>query len=313
VAFDGQLLSGMSVLAAVVESGSFSRAGRLLGLSPSGVSRSVTRLEERIGVRLLERTTRALRLTDEGARLYDTIAPHLAGIEEAANGAAGAAVKVQGTLTASVNPIFARHVLAPRLAEFVDRHPALAVTILQQPDVGDLIGEGIDVAIRFGPQAASTMSSRLLLETRVLTVAAPDYLERRGRPATPGDLTSHDCIQFVDSRTNLPFEWIFQRDGETLPVATSRRLTLADVDTMVAACVAGAGVAQILALGAGPLLTSGALIDLFPDWPGETFPLYAVRPSRRLPPAKVQAFIDFCSAASHDTARNGWCVPPRLR
>jgi DNA-binding transcriptional LysR family regulator len=293
MAFDGRLLAGMSVLAAVVEGGSFTRAAQLLSLSASGVSRAVARLERRIGVRLLDRTTRSLRLTSEGARLYALAAPHLEGIETAANLAAGTAASVRGTLRASVNPIFSRHVLAPRLPEFVARFPDLTITIEQQPDAGDLVAEGIDVAIRFGPQPPSSLSSRLLLRTRVLTVAAPAYLERHGRPPTPVALTGHDCIQFLDARRR-PFAWEFLRDGETLPVATQGHLTFKDVDTMIAACVAGAGVAQVLALGVEDLIASGTLVELFPDWPGETFPLYAVRPSRRLPPAKVEVFLDFC-------------------
>lgn len=200
---------------------------------------------------------------------------------------------VRGQLRASVNPIFARHILAPRLGAFAARHPALRLTLVQQPDVGDLVAEGVDVAIRFGPQVQPGPSARLLLETRVLTVASPAYLDRRGRPATPADLTGHDCLQFLDPRTGRPFDWEFRRPAETVAVATAGALTLADVDTMVAACLAGAGVVQVLALGVERHLASGALVDLFPDWPGETDPLYAVRPSRRLAPARVETFIDF--------------------
>ena len=292
--FDSRLLSGISVLAAVADSGSFTHAGELIGLSPSGVSRSITRLEARIGVRLLDRTTRTLRLTSEGARLYELASPHLEGIVEAANVAAGTAAVVHGPLRASVNPIFARHVLAPRLPDLLARYPDLQLTIIQQPDVGDLIANGVDVAIRFGPHPPSTMSSRLLLETRVLTVAAPPYLDRHGRPTTPHHLAEHSCIDFLDPRTGRPFAWEFVRGGETLPIKVAASLTLTDVDTMIEACIAGAGVIQVLALGVEPLLASGALVELFPEWPDETFPLYAMRPSRRLPPAKVEAFIDFC-------------------
>ncbi len=124
MSFDGRLLSGMSVLATVVESGSFTRAGEVLGLSASGVSRSVARLEERLGVRLLDRTTRTLRLTSDGARLYERAAPHLEGIEEAANLVSGAATTVRGGLRVSLNPIFARRVLAPKLPLLAERHPA---------------------------------------------------------------------------------------------------------------------------------------------------------------------------------------------
>lgn len=292
---DGRLLAEMSVLAAVVETGSFTRAAEVLGLSASGVSRSVARLEAKIGVRLLERTTRALRLTGEGTRLYELAAPHLSGIEEAADAVAGAAAQVRGVLRVSLNPLFVRYVLAPRLPEFLARHPELEIRMLPVPDAADLVAEGVDVAVRFGPQPASSMSSRLLLNTRVLTVAAPAYLKRHGRPKVPQDLAGHECLQYINPQDGRVFDWEFHRGKEVLVVETRGRLTLTDGDALVRACVAGAGVAQMLALGFESLITGGALVDLFPDWPDERFPLYAIRPSRRLPPAAVEAFLDFCS------------------
>jgi DNA-binding transcriptional LysR family regulator len=277
---DGRLIAGISVLVGVVEGGSFTHAGELLGLSPSGVSRAIARLEERIGVRLLDRTTRTLRLTDEGSRLYELATPHLEGVEEASAIARGAAASVRGLLRISANPIFARHVLAPQLSKFIALYPDVRLTILQQSDVGDLIGDGIDVAIRFGPQPPSTVSSRHLLDTRILTVASPDYLARRGRPSSPSDLQGHECLDFIDPRSGHPYDWEFHKDGDILPVAKTGALTFTDVDTMVAACLVGTGIAQILALGTEKLLANGNLVELFPDWPGETYPLYAVRPSR---------------------------------
>lgn len=295
MSFDGRLLAGMSVLAAVVESGSFSRAGDVLGMSASGISRSVARLEKRLGVRLLDRTTRSVRLTGEGARLYERAVPHLEGIEEAANFASGAASSVRGLLRVSLNPLFARHVLAPALPRLQVLHPELELLVVQHPDAGDLVADGIDVAVRFGPQPPSTMTSRLLLETRVLTVAAPAYLAQHGRPRTPAKLEGHNCIQYIDPQRGRPFAWEFHRGREVQPVQTSGHLTVSDVDTLVHACLAGAGIAQVLALGVEHLVEGGQLIELFPDWPGETFPLYAIRPTRRLAPAAVEALLTFCT------------------
>jgi len=291
---DGRLLAGLSVLVAVVDSGSFTRAAEMLGLSASGVSRAVSRLEERIGVRLLDRSTRALRLTDEGQRFYALASPHLDAIVDAANAVSGASIGVQGKLRASVNQIIAQKLLGPRMAEFAARFPNLSLELLPPDEGGDLISNGIDVAIRFGPQVQASMSARLLLETRVLTVAAPAYIKKHGRPATPADLKQHSCIQFPDPLTGHPFEWEFRRDGQVLPALSTGPFLMTDVATMIAACVSGAGIAQVLAMSAQPHLASGELVELFPDWPGETFPLYAVRPSRRLAPLKVAAFIDFC-------------------
>jgi DNA-binding transcriptional LysR family regulator len=292
--FDGRLVSGVSVLAAVVEGGSFVKAAEALGLSASGVSRAIGRLEARIGVRLLDRTTRSLHLTDEGRRFYQQVAPLLEGIEEAAIQASGSSTTVRGRLRVNVDPFFSRLVLAPRLAHFIARYPELEIELITRLENGDLVADGIDVAVCFGPQPASSLVIRRLLETRILTVAAPQYIEQNGRPKTPKDLVRHACIQFRDPRTGRPFEWEFHSKRKIIPVATKGPLTVSDVGVMLAACLAGAGIAQVMALGVQAFLDQGRLIELFPDWPDETFPLYAVYPSRRHPPAKVRAFIDFC-------------------
>lgn len=292
--FDGRLLSGVSILAAVVEGGSFARAAEVLGLSPSGVSRAVSRLESRVGVRLLDRTTRSLRLTAEGARFYEDVIPHLEGIEAAAGMAAGSAKQVRGRLRVNVDPFFSGLVMAPHLPAFCSKFPELHIEIFTRDPMDDLVSGGMDVAVRFGPQPSSSMVARRLLETRILTVASPSYLERYGAPKRPEELADHACLQFRDPRTGHPFDWEFHRGRQILPVATKGPLLLTDVTTMLNACVAGAGIAQVMSLGVQSLLESGRLVELFPDWPGEVFPLYAVYPSRRNPPAKVRAFLDFC-------------------
>ncbi|TCT07852.1 LysR family transcriptional regulator [Aquabacter spiritensis] len=304
--FDGRILSGVGVLAAVVERGTFAGAAEMLGLTPSGVSRSISRLENRLGIRLFDRTTRSLHLTDEGARFYEAVVSHLEGIEEAVGAASGAASAVRGRLRVNVDPFFSGLVLAPHLGRFTKRFPELQIEIHTRDDVGDLVSEGMDVAVRFGPQPSSSLISRLLLETRILTVAAPTYLEARGRPKRPEDLSDHACIQFRNPLTGRPFEWEFQRSKEVLPVPTAGPLLLTDVNTMLQACLAGAGVAQVMSLGIGHWIASGALIDLFPDWPDETFPLCAIHPSRRHPAAKVRAFLDFCVELARTETPDGY-------
>ncbi len=292
--FDGRLLNGVSVLAAVVESRSFVRAAEALGLSPSGVSRAISRLEARVGVRLLERTTRSVGLTDEGARFYAQVAPLLGGIEEAAMSAAGAAQSVRGRLRINVDPYFSRLVLGPRLGAFMDRHPDLQIEIFTRNEVGDLIADGMDVAVRFGDPPQTSLIARQILQTRVLTVAAPAYLDRHGRPKAPAELTQHTCIHYLDPRTGRAFEWELRRGRKVVPIETRSRIMVNDAGTTLATCLAGIGIAQVFSLGLRDYLQSGQLIDLFPDWPDETFPLYVFYPSRHHVPAKVRAFIDFC-------------------
>src|ERR1700749_854343 len=180
MAFDGRLLSGIGVLAAVVETGNFVRAGDAVGLTPSGVSRAVARLEARVGVRLFDRSPRAVTLTDEGRRFHTQVAPLLAGLEEATVDAAGAATAVRGRLRVNVDPWFARWMLAPHLPALLTAYPALALEVVVRDTIGDLVGDGIDVAVRFGEPERSALIARKLIETRIITCAAPSYLARHG-------------------------------------------------------------------------------------------------------------------------------------
>jgi DNA-binding transcriptional LysR family regulator len=305
---DNRLLNGASVFLAVVESGSFARAAVVLDMTSSGVSRAVARLEQRVGVRLLHRTTRAVRATAEGERFYEEVAPLLAGIQAAAEHAGGASGQVRGHLRVRADGLFSRVVLAPRIGELLALYPELDIELQTHEDVGDLVADGIDVAVRFGEPASSNLVSRRLLSTRVLTVASPAYLERHGRPKRPQDLPQHRCIGYRDAASGRPYPWEFHRKGKVLPVTVPFSLLFTDVGAKLEACLAGAGITQVLALGMQPLMAQGRLVELFPDWPGEVFPLHAFYPSRRHPPAKVRAFIDFCLALvgqgdTIDTAR----------
>ena len=290
---DTRILGGVSTLAAVVESGSFVRAAEALGVTQSAVSRAVSRLETRLGIRLLHRTTRSVKLTAEGQRFYEEIAPMLSGIRDAVTSATGAAAVVSGRLRVNIDPFVSRLLLAPQIGSFLNRYPELSLELITRDSLGDLIGEGFDVAVRFGDPPTSSLVVRKVLETRILTVAAPRYIERHGRPTKPSELSRHHCIQFRNPGTGQPFEWEFHRGRKIVPVKTSGRLLLTDVGTMLGACIAGAGIAQVMALGIQDLLDGGQLVELFPDWPNEKFPLFALYPSRTLPPAKLRAFLDF--------------------
>jgi DNA-binding transcriptional LysR family regulator len=294
MAFDGRILSGVSVLAAVVDGGSFVKAAELIGLTDSGVSRSISRLESRLGARLLDRTTRSVTLTDEGRRFYEEVKPHLNAIEDAAAIASGAVSAVRGRLKIDIDPFFLPLVLAGRLGPFCDRYPELAIEFVTSERVGDLVSEGIDLAIRFGQPRLATLVSRKLIEAPILTLASPRYLKRYGRPKHPSDLSRHRCLQFLDPYTGRPFEWQLIRGKETVEVATTGPLTFTDPKSMLEECLAGTGIAQVIGWGIKESLASGALVDLFPDWHGERFPLFAFHPSRKHPPAKVRAFVEFC-------------------
>src|SRR3984957_16696061 len=225
MAFDGRILSAGSVLAAVVDGGSFVKAAELIGLTDSGVSRSISRLESRLGARLFDRTTRSDPLTDEGRRFYEEVKPHLNAIEEAATIASGAVSAVRGRLKIDIDPFFLPLVLAGRLGGFCERHPELAIEFVTSERIGDLVSEGVDLAIRFGQPRFSSLVSRKLIEAPVLTVASPSYIERYGKPTHPSDLRQHRRLMFSGPHTGKPYDWEFVRGAETVEVPTSGPLT----------------------------------------------------------------------------------------
>jgi DNA-binding transcriptional LysR family regulator len=303
MSFDGRLLSGIGVMAAVAEAGSFVHAAKSLGLTQSGVSRSIGRLETRVGIRLFDRTARAVRLTDDGRRFYDHVRPLLAGIEEAVALAGGSTTTVRGRLRVNVDPFFSRLVLARNLNQLLFAHPDLDLELVAQDYLGDLVTEGFDVAVRFGEPVDSALISRKLIDIRILTVASPEYLSRNGKPSDPIELKQHQAIHFIDPKTSRPFGWEYHRGKQVVAVQPPGRLTVTEVGTMLSACAAGVGIAQIMDFGVRDLIDSGELVELFPDWPDERYPLYAYHPSRNLPPAKVRVFLEFVLKFAHAAVR----------
>jgi DNA-binding transcriptional LysR family regulator len=292
VVFDARLLTGVGVFAAVAEAGNFAKAAKLLGITPSGVSRSVGRLEAKIGVRLFDRNSRIVTLTEEGRRFHARAMPLLAGLEEATVDAGSAAVLVNGRLRASIDPWFARMVLAPRLPEFMARYPGLFVELTSTNYREDMM-MGVDVAVRFGAPDVASLIVRKLLDTPVITCASPAYLERHGKPETPHDLVHHEVLLFRDPQTSRPFPWQFQRGKDLIEIEVAGRVMMDDPSAAVEACVAGQGIFQSLAVGLRPWLVRGDILQILSAWSDERYPLFAYHPSRNLPPAKVTAFLSF--------------------
>ena len=298
MAFDTRLLSGLNVLAAVVDAGSFVRAGEALGLSQSGVSRSIQRLEQRLGVRLFDRTSKAMNLTDDGARFCQEVMPLLSRLEEAAEETVRSAGAVRGRLRVNVDPTFSRLALAPRLGTFLNAHPDLYLELAIRDQIGDLVAEGFDAAVRFGEPEPSALIGRRLLQVRILTCASPEYLARQKVPTIPQDLKAgrHECLLFRDPATGSPFPWEFHQGKRRLTVSVTGHLVVNDALTHLEICAAGYGVAQVMDLGISSYLQTGKLVNLFPDWCDELFPLYAYHPSRHFVSAKLRAFLDFLAA-----------------
>ncbi len=296
---DPRFLSGLPVLAAVLESKSFVRAGEALGLTQSGVSRAIQRLEDRLGVRLFERTSKMVCLTEDGKKFCAEALPLLTQLEAVAESVQNLSGTVRGQLRVNADPTFSRLFLAPRLGTFLASYPELQLELIVRDRLGDMVADGFDAAIRFGEPEPSALIARRLLQVRILTCCSPSYIARRGQPQIPTELQSqnHECLLFRDPSTAQPFPWEFHQGKKRLTVAVSGRLIVNDALTHLEACLSGHGIAQIMNLNSEPLLQSGKLINLFPEWSDELFPLYLYHPSRRFVPAKVKALMEFLLSA----------------
>ncbi len=293
-------LDGLGVLSAVVQAGSFVRAGEALGLTQSAVSRAVARLEYRVGVRLFRRTARSISLTDEGLRFYEAVAPHLAAVEDATIEVGRTSTQVRGHLRVNVDAGIGHFVLTPHLQPFLAKHPELSVEIAVRDRMGDLVREGFDVSIRFGLPEPSALKSRLLMRTRVITCASPAYVARCGMPRLPRDIEKHECLLMRDPSSGSHFGWEFKRRGKPVAVNASGQLVVNEVGSLLGACLGGQGIAQMLELNARELLAAGRLVQVLPEWAEETYPLYAYHHSVQLMSAKVRAFLDFVIALTRE-------------
>jgi DNA-binding transcriptional LysR family regulator len=302
--FDSRVLTGIPVVLAVVDAGSFIGAGNALGLTQSGISRAIQRLEQRLGVRLFERNAKVMRLTDIGKKFCQEIAPLISRLQEVAAETTHSASAVRGRLRVNIDPTFARLLLVPRIQAFLDAYPDLQIELMIRDDLGDLIAEGFDVAVRFGEPPPSSLIVRRLFQIRILTCASPKYLRRHSHPKLPNDLArdEHECILFRDPVTRTPFPWEFHKGNKVITVPVRGRLIINDALTHLEACIGGLGVGQVFQLGIESMLKSGKLINLFPEWSDELFPLYVYHASREYEPAKLRKFLDFLVTLGKGTA-----------
>lgn len=296
--FDEQTLSDASVFVAIVRCGSFANAARSLNLSQSASSRAVNRLEKRLGVRVLDRTTRSLSLTDEGRGLFERLEPLLHGFEDAFASVHEDRSRMRGRLRVKIHPTLAHVITGEQLRTFVERCPELAVELISSDKLGDLVGEGMDIALHVGELSSSRLIAKKLLDTRVITVAAPAYLRKHGKIVHPKDLLKkeHALIDYRNPETGRPFQWEFHRGRELVKIATPEKLVVSDIVTLHRICMAGWGIAQVLEVAVRPMLVSGAMVKILAEWGDEHFPIYAVYPSRNYVPPKLRVFLEFVSS-----------------
>lgn len=290
----------MEVFVRVVEHGNFSRTADALSLTPSAISKLISRLEDRLGATLFLRSTRSLQLTPEGQVFYDRARQIVVEIEQSERAITSAAGAVRGVLRINSNIPFARHYLLPLVPGFLARYPEVSLDIVQTDLPIDLIAERADVAIRTGHLADSSLRARRLLNPRKHVVASPDYLARHGTPTHPGDLEAHNCLTFNINRSHdvWPFDGTRTEQSARLDRSVKGNMRLDNGETMRRMCLAGLGIARLSEFHIGPDLVSGRLLPILEEYnPGDTEPVHALYVDHPHLSARIRVFIDYLVAS----------------
>lgn len=285
-------ITSVLVFAEVVSAGSYSVAARKLGLSKSAVSKRVSALEERMGVRLLTRTTRRLALTEAGSTLYERCGRLRGEADEAMEEATSLHQMPRGMLRVNAAATLADRYLAPLIPEFLAKHPGLSLEIAAADRNIDPVAEGFDIVLRVGKQTESSLTSRKIAMARRVVVASPAYLGRHGTPREPRELAPHNCVRF----TNVPMrdEWRFaDSTGKEFSVPVKSTFLSNGAETIIPAVLAGVGLAVLPAFAITNELRNGSLQIVLGEWMPPAVGVFAMHGHQRQAPAKVRAFLDF--------------------
>ncbi|MBP0590008.1 LysR family transcriptional regulator [Paraburkholderia sp. LEh10] len=296
-------LSAMETFVAVVEAGSFSAGARRLDVGQPAVSKSIAQLEDRLGVRLLIRSTRGLTPTEAGQQFYERARRAIEEADEAELAARGSAAGLSGRLRVCAAVTFARINLIPRMREFLDAHPDLNVDVILDDRNIDLLEAGIDVALRMGTLGDSSMTARKIAQSGRFVLGTPAYFGAHGTPKTPADLLEHEAIIY-DQRGGGS-GWSFRRGSSETAVAVSGRMRVSAAEGVRAAVLAGMGVAVASEWMFAPELASGEVKAVLKEWSLPPVDLWAVFPTGRMASAKARAFVQFVEhvlGTSYDAA-----------
>ncbi|MBE9067220.1 LysR family transcriptional regulator [Leptolyngbya cf. ectocarpi LEGE 11479] len=276
-----------------VEAASFSAAARSLGTTPSAISKRVAKLEDRLGVRLLQRTTRSLSLTAEGITYYERVARLLQELDDANDSIISGGKKPRGKLTVSASLDFGQSLLVQTLPTFLAQYPEIQVDLRISDRLVDLAAEGIDVAIRLGDLEDSSLIRRHLGRAQFILCASPDYLDAQGTPKIPADLVHHNCMRYIFDGHPLPWEFLIDGSWHSIPV--SGYLNSDSGEALKNAALSGMGIARLLSFQVEKELETQQLISLFPDQLPLGLSTQAVFTHRRNLSPRVQVFLNFLS------------------
>jgi len=287
----------LNAFAAVAEHRSFTRAAAQLGVALPTVSQTIRALEEHLGVRLFNRTTRSVALTEVGARLLADLQPIMTRLGEALENVNSFRDKPMGSLRLAVTRPFATRLVAPLLQPFLAEYPQIHLEVIVDDGRTDIVKGGFDAGIRVGHQVERDMATlRISDPYRMLAVAAPAYLAGRERPQAPKDLHAHNCVQARVPWDGALMTWQFQSGDQRTEIAVEGNLTLNDADVWLRCVLDGLGVGYLPEPMVAPHIAAGELENLFSSWSGERTGVFLYHPSRRQPPAPLQALIDFIEA-----------------
>jgi DNA-binding transcriptional LysR family regulator len=289
-------IDAMQAFVAVADLQGFAPAARKLGLSPSGVTRLIAALEERLGARLLQRTTRSVTLTDIGTRYLERARRILADVEEAEGSAQDERTRPSGRLVVSAPVGFGRLHVSPVMSAYLKRYPEVSAELRLADRMVNLVEDGIDLAVRIGHLADSSLVARQVGEMRRIVVASSGYLKQHGEPNTPEAIASHETIQF-GAMTASP-DWRFVDDGREIRVACTPRFTTNSADAAIQYAEQGGGLTRVLAYQAADAIKGGRLRVVLAQFEQPPLPIHIVYPTSRLLSAKVRTFIDLVTDIS---------------
>ncbi|MFD2644468.1 LysR family transcriptional regulator [Pseudomonas japonica] len=290
----------MKVLLAVTDAGSFAAGARLLGMSPPSVTRVIAGLEQRLGTLLLARSTRSLRLTEAGRRFVADCKRILVDLQEAEELATGSDIRPRGNLTVTAPVMFGELFLVPLITEFLMSHPEVTVNALLVDRLVNMVDEGVDVAVRIGLLADTTLQAIQVGEIRPVVCAAPAFLDQVGRPATPDEVLHAPIV--MSSTSNLLTEWQFDVGGEALVLRPEPRLLVSSNQAAINAACQGWGFTRVLSYQAAERVARGELELVLEDYAIQAFPVHVLyQPGARVP-AKVSRFVEHCVERFRDTS-----------
>jgi DNA-binding transcriptional LysR family regulator len=293
----GTQFAELSAFVAVAEHRNFTKAAAQLGISRSSLSQTIRSLEEGLGVRLLNRTTRSVALTDAGERLLADTQPVLDGIDKALEGVNAFRDKPSGTLRLSMTRVTATFIVGPLLPQFLAKFPDIKLEIAADDRHSDIVVSHFDAGISIGERIAKDMIAvRVLDDQRLMAVAAPAYLAQHPRPATPQDLHAHNCVRLRSDWDGSLHPWAFENDGRRLEVVVEGSLVVNDWSLLVSALLGGIGVSYVPELLVSSYVADGRLVHLLENWSGRVSGVFLYYPSRRQMPGALRAFIDFMRA-----------------